>query len=141
MRHIDDLGKIIIIRNIKFVGHDGKKCLDHAYQNGRPCVIMGELDEYYLVPMTTKKYYPPLSNYYVPIVTENFKAYADSKIIIKHNIFFANPIGRVNIPTYYHLICKILECDRMTTPELLDEIYDELVCQKDNLEKKYSYHL
>lgn len=141
MKYKDDLGKIIIIRNLTLMGGDGKLHLDYAYRKGRPCVIIGELDDYYVVPLTTKTYKPPFSNYYVPIYLPNHEiTYADSKTIIKHNIFYANPIGILETNTYYQLLCKILECDRIATPESFEEIYTELVCQKEDMEKTYSYH-
>jgi len=89
------IGNIIIVCNIIFENSIiDKKEADHAWKNGRPCIIIYSDNEYdYILPIkssTTKKQY---DNQYIELKAEDL-IYRKEKEITK---------GKINILTIYRI--------------------------------------
>lgn len=138
----DDLGKIIIVRNIQFCGKDGKIHLDHAYKNGRPCIIIDQSEtNYYACPLTSKE----TSDTYPICIKQNKEnriSYIELRHILTFQIRYINPILELTPKQYYELIRKLLniKLENFETNNY-KYIYDNILKQAEEIPKIYSLKL
>jgi len=123
-------GKIIVVRNFSF--HGG--ILDHAWNNGRLCLVIYSDDEYeYVLPMTHsiikdfkyKYYYIKESDFSVfyekrikdstlkykhkpnAIYNKNVKGYIDLRHVYKIPVSFRDEIGKINYERFKKVLSKL----------------------------------
>ena len=91
----EPIGNIIIIRNIIFENSIfNKKEVDHAWKNGRPCIIIYSDDEYdYVLPIKSSNTKEQFSNQYIDLKEEEL-IHRKEKEITK---------GKINIQTIYRI--------------------------------------
>lgn len=134
----DAIGKIIIVRNIVFSSTKIiKKEIDHAWKNGRPCIIIYSDDEYdYFLPIksnVTKKF-----NYQYFILNENglldrnIHKYSKSKVNNSHSF-----TGAINLDTIYKIPISGHDEVGKVTWETFKNIVEKLkeYHQNDNLQE------
>lgn len=123
----ETIGNIVIIRNIIFKNtHINKDEVDHAWQNGRPCIIIYSDEEYdYFLAIKSSSTEGRNPEQYIPIAEEDllYKNKSTSKQIqlktIKGNINLENiykmpihghnEIGKVTFSAYRNIINRLIE--------------------------------
>ena len=138
-----ELGKIVIIKNIVFKNDSNSKLkVDHAWEKGRPCVIIYSDNEYdYYLPISStkanKNYYQEIKDEFYELSEKDFHFMNNRKkfgVIHITNLFrkkisgYNNEIGRITKEAYYELIHKI--------KNYYNKELDEIIKERGNHERK-----
>lgn len=141
-----ELGEIGIFKNIRF-----RYYIDHAALNGRPCLVLSEInDKIYLLPMSSSGPNEKYKSYSFPIsrgqiYKQAWFPHSKTNInislsdIIEKDLWGYFGVGLVNYDVYYDIISKLLMLDYseyQDTANNLEKIKDDLMEQQKYLCKK-----
>ena len=110
----DNIGKIILVKNIVFTNKENIKVADHSALKGRPCIIITETeDKMYLLPCCTsgdkyKKYKMVVKPTDTLDRRWHKESYVSLNSVIEMNIFFNTSYAELTPLAYYKLLKNVI---------------------------------
>ncbi|MEG0826651.1 MAG: hypothetical protein RR404_04205 [Bacilli bacterium] len=151
----DNLGKIVLAKNLVFLCANNEIKLDHAYNQGRAVVIISEQkNNFYVCPCTTSNIpnrkdlfadnFMYLNNASLSEQITNLdksSRYINAGTILQIPICWRKEFGKISEKSYFKLINLILTLKRSYSLENFNDIKEDLLNQQQTLAKTYSFHL